>query len=116
MTLGWPPIQISLSSFVQGSCLRTCPNRITAVRTDLTAIAATGMLRSRSKSKPRHIISWHRAAPLPCPPAKAGRRNGAAASPELSQESTGALNRELAARTLRCRTFFLDRIARSGVR
>ena len=31
MTLGWPPIQISLSSFVQGSCLRTCPNRTTAV-------------------------------------------------------------------------------------
>ena len=67
-------------------------------------------------SKPRRILSWHRAASLPCPPAKAGRRNGAAASPELSQESTGALNRELAARTLRCRTFFLDRIARSGVR
>lgn len=81
----------------------------------LTRIQCSGILRG-SKSKPRQIISWHRAAPLPCPPAKAGRRNGAAASPELSQESTGALNRELAARTLRCRTFFLDRIARSGVR
>jgi len=34
----------------------------------LTRIKRCGILRG-SKSKPRQIISWHRAAPLPCPPA-----------------------------------------------
>jgi hypothetical protein len=60
---------------------------------ELTRPNAWGMLRARSKSKPRQIVSWHRAALLPCPPANVGRRNGAVASPELTEERTGALNR-----------------------